>query len=408
MVADYCAADGAAVMIAARRDEVADLNARARARIERAGGLGVERVVLAGGEFAVGDVVVIKRNERRLGVQNGNRGRVVGLDADQGELLVALTDGRTARLDARFLADLGTRHQPTLVHGYAATAHVMQGQTADRVFVLGSESIYREWGYVAMTRARERTRFYVCDPDGDRSLAVTAAALDDSKAQQSAHALAMRATLAAFSTEELVSERERLAQALARDPTAANARAIARLEHELRSAQEALHAASERRRHAEQTRRGLLRRRGTECGPAQQNERAAAERVANLVAAVHDRRTAPRWADSHADDIARHGAILDELDERARVRVRAYRHAAPPRYITSTLGPRPEEKAARAAWDRALHSVERYRARHGFNDPWRPLGTRPPAHGIAAWAEARRDLERAERALGRDGPARER
>ncbi|RKQ91918.1 AAA domain-containing protein [Solirubrobacter pauli] len=147
VVGDFCAAhttDGSAVIIAARRSEVAELNARARLEIDRAGQLGAERLELDGGEFAVGDIVVIKRNDKRLGIQNGNRGRVVAVATDQRALRVKLADGHMTDLDARFLADTGRRQQPALVHGYAATAHVMQGQTADRVFVLGSEGISRE------------------------------------------------------------------------------------------------------------------------------------------------------------------------------------------------------------------------------------------------------------------------
>src|SRR3954469_7670683 len=48
-----------------------------------------------------------------------------------------------------------------LAHGYALTAHPAQGATVDRAFVLGSEELYREWGYTALSRHREEARFYV-------------------------------------------------------------------------------------------------------------------------------------------------------------------------------------------------------------------------------------------------------
>jgi hypothetical protein len=54
-----------------------------------------------------------------------------------------------------------------LLHGYAGTAHIAQGITTGRAFVLGSDIAYREWGYVAWSRARIQTRFYVCEPDVD-------------------------------------------------------------------------------------------------------------------------------------------------------------------------------------------------------------------------------------------------
>ncbi|MGH3441228.1 MAG: ATP-binding domain-containing protein [Nitriliruptorales bacterium] len=49
-------------------------------------------------------------------------------------------------------------------HAYAITAHKAQGLTCDATFVLGDESIYREWGYVALSRGRNANHLYV---DGD-------------------------------------------------------------------------------------------------------------------------------------------------------------------------------------------------------------------------------------------------
>ncbi len=48
-----------------------------------------------------------------------------------------------------------------LEHGYASTAHRAQGATVDRAFVLGSDELYREWGYTALSRHRDAARFYV-------------------------------------------------------------------------------------------------------------------------------------------------------------------------------------------------------------------------------------------------------
>ena len=45
------------------------------------------------------------------------------------------------------------------------TAHLAQGMTTDRTFVLGSETVYREWGYTAWSRSRLGTRFYAVEPE---------------------------------------------------------------------------------------------------------------------------------------------------------------------------------------------------------------------------------------------------
>lgn len=45
-----------------------------------------------------------------------------------------------------------------LDHGSAITAHRARGATVDRVSVLGSEELSREWGYIALSRHREQLR----------------------------------------------------------------------------------------------------------------------------------------------------------------------------------------------------------------------------------------------------------
>ena len=79
IVNDYCAATMAgedAVMITLRRADARDLNRRARAWFDDAGQLRSDRVEIAAGEFAMGDLVVLKRNDRRFGVENDLTGGV--------------------------------------------------------------------------------------------------------------------------------------------------------------------------------------------------------------------------------------------------------------------------------------------------------------------------------------------
>ena len=54
------------LMIARRRADVAELNLRARQLLRQVGELGPEEIALPGGDFAVGDQVVIKRNAHAL------------------------------------------------------------------------------------------------------------------------------------------------------------------------------------------------------------------------------------------------------------------------------------------------------------------------------------------------------
>jgi conjugative relaxase-like TrwC/TraI family protein len=159
LVADWWKAGGpdGGVMIAFRRADVRDLNTRARVLMRAAGRIGDARLDVAGRDFAAGDHVVLRRNDRRLGVANGEGGVVVAVDPRRRSATVVMGD-RTVTLEARYLdAPSG---QP-LTHGYAVTGHVAQGVTVPHAFVLGSEAAYREWGYVAMSRGRQANHFYV-------------------------------------------------------------------------------------------------------------------------------------------------------------------------------------------------------------------------------------------------------
>ncbi|MBE2316565.1 relaxase domain-containing protein [Solirubrobacter sp. CPCC 204708] len=169
LVRDWMGASGDNVMIAQRRADVADLNARARVRLQEARRVGGAELDLAGGAFAVGDRVVVKRNDPRLGVTNGQRGEVVALDAASDALTVAC-GGRRVELDREFLTSTTRDGEPSLLHGYAMTGHVAQGATVDHCFVLASEGMSREWAYVALSRGRKSNRLYVAaQPDDARA-----------------------------------------------------------------------------------------------------------------------------------------------------------------------------------------------------------------------------------------------
>lgn len=119
------------------------------------GRLGDDEIQAGERSFARGDSVIAKHNERRLKVTNGSRGTVVDVDVERRSLTLELGDGRKVELDSAYL------EHGHLDHGYALTAHAAQGATVDRAFVLGSDDLYREWGYTALTRHREEARFYL-------------------------------------------------------------------------------------------------------------------------------------------------------------------------------------------------------------------------------------------------------
>jgi len=156
IVEDWCAAHATgacALMIAHRRSDVADLNARARERMRALGRIGADELRTAERDFATGDRVVTTRNDRAVGVVNGQAGVIAGIRSRQIE--VRFDDGRWVQIPELYASE------GHLDHGYATTAHRAQGATVDRAFVLGSDELYREWGYTALSRHRHEARFYV-------------------------------------------------------------------------------------------------------------------------------------------------------------------------------------------------------------------------------------------------------
>lgn len=116
----------------------------------------------AGGQrIGVGDLILSRRNDPTIdfhhstphagslpSVRNGNRWRVVGLDAQQNRLAAErLDDGARVHFDADYVR----KH---IGLGYAVTVHSAQGVTADTSHAVLGENTSRAMLYVAMTRGR--------------------------------------------------------------------------------------------------------------------------------------------------------------------------------------------------------------------------------------------------------------
>lgn len=120
-----------------------------------AGRLGPVELSVNGRAFAEGDRVMTLRNTSRLGVKNGTRGTLEHLDPIRGEVSMRRDDGALIVLPHSYLA------AGYLTHSYAMTGHKAQGMTTGRAYVLGDQTLYREWAYVAMSRGRDDNRLYV-------------------------------------------------------------------------------------------------------------------------------------------------------------------------------------------------------------------------------------------------------
>ncbi|MGE3796040.1 MAG: MobF family relaxase [Dehalococcoidia bacterium] len=166
----------AALLLAADGATVAALNHRARTDRVAAGLVDDTTTVrLADGlQAGTGDLVVTRRNDRRLAtaagghVRNGTRWTLTTIHADGSADLAAQsgtgpegTGQDRVRVPAHYV-----RHHLEL--GYATTIHRAQGLTVDHTHLLATEGMTRELLYVGLTRGRHSNHVYVpVDPLDD-------------------------------------------------------------------------------------------------------------------------------------------------------------------------------------------------------------------------------------------------
>lgn len=152
----------ASVLIAETRENVTALNVRARADLILDGTLkpGPEITLSDGSAAGVGDMIITRRNDRRLRNRHGwvRNGQTWTISQTRGDGSVTIRPpgarfGNSIVLPADYVAE----HVDL---GYAVTAHRAQGLTTDTAHVL-VEPTTRENLYVAMTRGRESNQAYV-------------------------------------------------------------------------------------------------------------------------------------------------------------------------------------------------------------------------------------------------------
>ncbi|MEO7370929.1 MAG: hypothetical protein ABIZ69_08710, partial [Ilumatobacteraceae bacterium] len=175
--------------------------------------------------FQSGDAVMMLRNNRKLGVRNGNRGVVIDVDPNEQTLRVSLARGEVTLPAAYLLAG-------NVGHAYAMTVNKAHGMTCDRTMTLGNDQLYRELTYEALSRGRLSNQLYVprsCILDiEDGPHARTQAPADPMESL--AHAVQQRRAkhlaldemvtvpLTAWSTSDLLTERQRLRAVLDEAP----------------------------------------------------------------------------------------------------------------------------------------------------------------------------------------------
>ncbi len=366
-----------AVMVALRRADVHDLNHRARTRLLQTGQLTGPTVDTGDGlAFQAGDRIVCLRNNRRLGVVNGTRATITRIDPLRRIIHAEGNDGAVMELPAAYL------EAGRVTHGYAITGHKAQGLTVDHTFVLGSAELYREWGYVALSRGRHTNRLYLCDsdqlddlhhhgtePDVDHIASVTSR-LHRSRAEQPV-------------TPELIEVAARWRQLHTRlhAPDIARQRALTGRRSELAADRQAVAEQLDRiTRRIENAASGLGRLSNRQLLAQLRHDHVAytvrlgrldgqlRDVDAELAALPSDRRIA------ELED--QHGRLASQLHWAASRRIAGYRDAWP-HHLTTVLGPPPADGRGQDRWEQAAFAIEKYRLRWHINDPQSPVGREP-------------------------------
>jgi conjugative relaxase-like TrwC/TraI family protein len=148
---------GRVLLIAPTNVQVDQLNRHARGLLRAAGELYGPDHRIGDRAFAVGDRVLGLRNDRAIGILNGDDATVARIDPARRQLTV--------------LADSGPVVVPYsyaerwFTHGYATTVHKAQGANVDRTLVLTDDTVSRPHLYTALSRGRISNDLFITARD---------------------------------------------------------------------------------------------------------------------------------------------------------------------------------------------------------------------------------------------------
>ena len=147
------------IMLAARRVDVDALNELAHQRFIGSQWFGEQSRMIGGREYFAGENLRMLRNDREIGVVNGDTGNVFEF-GDQ-TVTVACGSAMMGREIPYSYFEAGN-----VDYGYATTIHKAQGITVDQALILGN-GLNAESGYTALTRGRTENHLYLTPGDTD-------------------------------------------------------------------------------------------------------------------------------------------------------------------------------------------------------------------------------------------------
>ena len=149
------------LILGTTRAEVAALNSAAQAARQEHGHLSDEGIDHKKETFHIGDRILITKNSKIRGLQNGDFGVITGIKKSPLEITVSFDNGETKSIRLQEFEDVQL--------GYATTVHKAQGATVDRAYVLGGGPLVdKHMGLVQASRSRFETMIFLeQDEEGD-------------------------------------------------------------------------------------------------------------------------------------------------------------------------------------------------------------------------------------------------
>jgi len=147
------------MMIAGRRNDVASLNKIARASLKKSDTLGAEVSVIITDKdnnerkikIAESERLRFTKNDKKLGLMNGDLGTVRSINIDQyGNTVLDIVLDRSQSKTVK----INMSEYSQVQHGYAITAHSSQGATVDNTLFYASSFSSKEMAYVSASRQR--------------------------------------------------------------------------------------------------------------------------------------------------------------------------------------------------------------------------------------------------------------
>lgn len=450
------------VLIAGTNATVDALNGAARTRLQADGQLAAPAGQWAGRDFALGDRVVLRINDYTASTTAGAQAHVLNgqtatltARTDSGVIVRLDHDDTDIHLDARYL-DAGG-----IDHAYALTAHRAQGGTWDHAIAVGADGLYREAGYLVLSRGRQENWLIVTRPEANQLDAELSrhdsplhlpdeTDVDDDLDRRLATSRAKQLALAADPDADRIAALADTLDLAELEARAAHARHV---EHrattlvgsdpmiDVRRLHRTIHTATHATVGATVkaldrinigTVTGLDDHAGTVrvlfiATDGRQAERtmpwsdvqvmdadatprplsdAARSALERIVTPAHEQEK--RWTEI----LSRHGVQVGnrvryerathlKIDRAARALA-----ATQPAWLTELIGTRPARPAAAQVWDDAVRSVAAYRSRHRVPESIPSLGSRPVAQPEAdGWDEVQRTVGRSRVWLDSHDPA---